>query len=58
MRQRENNFQDKYRRYVKRDSEDADLKRKALTAVAAKVARVACATIKHDTDYRPLHGLR
>ena len=58
VRQRENNFRDKYRRYVKRDPEDADLKRKALTAVAAKVARVAYAMIKHDTDYRPLHGLR
>ena len=47
-----------HQRYVKRDPEDADLKRKALTAVAAKVARVAYAMIKHDTDYRPLHGLR
>ena len=58
VRQRENNFRDKYRRYVRRDPDDADLKRKALTAVAAKVARVAYAIIKHDTDYRPLHGVR
>ena len=58
VRQRENNFRDKYRHYVKRDPEDAFLKRKALTAVAAKVARVTYAMIKHDTDYRSLHGLR
>ena len=58
VRQRENNFRDKYRRYVRRDPDDADLKRKALTAVAARVARVAYAIIKHDTDYRPLHGVR
>ena len=33
-------------------------KRKALTAVAAKVAGVAYAIIKNDTDYRFLHGIR
>ena len=58
IRQRENNFRDKYRRYISRDPNDRDLKRKALTAVAAKVARVAYAIIKHETDYRPLHGVR
>ena len=58
IRQRENNFRDKYRRYIRRDPDDRDLKRKALTAVAAKVARVAYAIIKHETDYRPLHGVR
>ena len=58
IRQRENNFRDKYRRYIRRNPEDRDLKRKALTAVAAKVARVAYALIKHGTDYRPFHGVR
>ena len=58
VRQKENHFRDKYRRYVQRDSDDKDLERKALTAVAAKVARVAYALIKHGTDYRPLYGLR
>lgn len=58
IRQRENNFRDKYRRYIRRDPDDRDLKRKALTAVAAKMARVVYALIKHETDYRPLHGVR
>ena len=58
IRQRENNFRDKYRRYIRRDPDDRDLKRKALTAVAAKMARVVYAIIKHETDYRPLHGVR
>ena len=58
IRQRENSFRDKYRRYVRREPENAHLKRKALTAVAAKVARVAYAMIKHETDYRPYYGVR
>lgn len=58
IRQRENNFRDKYRRYIRRDPDDRDLKRKALTAVAAKMARVTYAIIKHETDYRPLYGVR
>lgn len=58
VRQRENGFRDKFHRYVKRDPEDKDLKRKALTAVAAKMARVAHAVIKNETDYRPYHGVR
>lgn len=41
VRQKENNFRHKYRRYVQRDPDGKDIKRKALTAVAAKVARVA-----------------
>ncbi len=37
----ENSFRDKYERYVKQDPGNADVRRKALTAVAAKMARVA-----------------
>jgi len=53
IRQRENSFRDKYRRYIKKDPDNRDLKRKALTAVAAKMARTAFAVIKTETDYRP-----
>lgn len=58
IRQRENSFRDKYNRYIARDRNDRDLKRKALTAVAAKMARVAHALIKNNTDYRPFYGVR
>ena len=52
MRQRENSFRRKFQRYVPRDPDDADLKRKAYTAVAAKMARVAHSLIKRNADYR------
>lgn len=58
IRQRENSFRDKYNRYIARDRNDRDLKRKALTAVAAKMARVAHAVVKNGTDYRPFFGVR
>ena len=52
IRMRENSFRDKYQRYVARAPDDADLKRKARTAVTAKMARVAYALIKRDCPYR------
>jgi transposase len=48
---RENAFRDKYERYLTDNPFDADRKRKALTAVAAKMARVVYAVIKKDADY-------
>jgi len=48
----ENAFRDKYERYLRGHPNDADTKRKALTAVAAKMARVAYAVIKKDQPYR------
>jgi transposase len=51
IRMRENAFRDKYERYLSENPLDADRKRKALTAVAAKVARVAYAVIKTGSDY-------
>lgn len=59
VRQRENSFRHKYDRYVSANPLDADLKRKALTAVAAKMARVAYAIIKKNQPYRHFfeHGL-
>ena len=52
IRMRENTFRKKFENYIKRDPTNADLKRKAYTAVAAKVARVAYGVVKHQTNYR------
>ncbi len=46
VRMRENSFRDKYEHYVKSAPNDADRRRKALTAVAAKMARVAYRIVK------------
>lgn len=48
---RENAFRDKYRRYAASAPEDTDLKRKARTAITAKMARVVYALIKHGQPY-------
>lgn len=53
MRQKENGFRDKYERYIAKDRNNADLKRKALTAITAKMARVVHAVIKSGGQYRP-----
>ena len=53
VRQKENSFRDKFERYIARNRRDADLQRKALSAVAAKMARVVHAVIKSGRDYRP-----
>jgi transposase len=53
MRQRDNSFRDKLGRYTERDRHDADLRRKAVTALTAKMARVVHAVIKGGTEYRP-----
>jgi transposase len=53
--QRENSFRWKYERYIRKDPNDADLKRKARTAIAAKMARVAHALVKRESDYRGYH---
>ena len=53
VRMRQNTFREKYARYIKSDPQNPDRKRKALCAVAAKVARVAHGLIKTGSDYRP-----
>jgi transposase len=53
VRMNENSFRDKYERYTRQDPGNPDVRRKALTAVAAKIARVAYAIVKHD---QPYHG--
>jgi transposase len=55
---RENEFRSKYQRYLNSNPLDADRKRKALTAIAAKMARVAYAVVKHGTDYQPFFEQR
>jgi len=52
IRMKENTFRRKYQSYVKADPDNADLRRKAYTAVAVKMARVVYALIKTDADYR------
>ena len=51
--QRTNSFRDKFERYVSHDRHNGHVRRKALTAVAAKVARTAHAIIKSGHPYRP-----
>jgi len=53
IRQRDNSFRSKFERYVARDRDNPDLRRKALAAIAAKMARTAHAVIKRGVDYRP-----
>ena len=52
VRMNENAFRDKYERYLRATPLDPDRKRKALTAVAAKMARVVYAVIKSGADYQ------
>ena len=55
---RENEFRAKYQRYMNANPLDQDRKRKALTAIAAKMARVVYAVVKHGTDYQPFSDQR
>lgn len=52
-RQRDNSFRDKLGRYTAGHADDPDRRRKAMTALTAKMARVAHAVIKTGTEYRP-----
>ena len=52
VRMPENSFRDKFARYIKTDPDNPDLRRKARTAVTAKMARVAYALIKFERPYR------
>ena len=53
IQQRVNSFRDHFGRHIAKDRDNKDLRRKALTTVAAKMARVAHALVKTGTDYRP-----
>jgi transposase len=52
VRMRENSFREKFARYMRDDPLDANRRRKALTAVAAKMARVAYGIVKTGVPYR------
>ncbi|WQP09145.1 IS110 family transposase (plasmid) [Sinorhizobium meliloti] len=53
IRQRENGFRHKFERYIAKDRDNPDLRRKAMTAITAKMARVVHAVIKSGSEYRP-----
>ncbi len=53
VRMRENSFRTKYERYIRTDPKSPGRRRKALTAVSAKMARVAYSVVKHERAYRP-----
>ncbi len=61
--QRANSFRDKFERYIAKDRDNAHLRRKAFTAIAAKMARTVHAVVKSGEPYRPffegaIHGGR
>lgn len=51
--QKANSFRDKFERYIAKDRFNANLRRKAYTAIAAKMARTAHAIVKSGESYRP-----
>ena len=51
--QRATSFRDKFERYLAQDRHNPDLRRKAYTAIAAKMARTIHAVIKSGEPYRP-----
>jgi len=48
-----NSFRDKFERYIAQDRHNPDLRRKAYTAIAAKMARTIHAVVKSGEPYRP-----
>jgi len=52
VRAKQNSFTKKFCDYTRHDPSNPDLRRKAYTAVAAKMARVVYAILKAGTDYR------
>lgn len=52
---RANSFRDKFERYIAQDRHNPDLRRKAFTAIAAKMGRTIHAVIKSGEPYRPFY---
>jgi transposase len=52
VRMQQNSFRRKFEDYVRPDPQNGDRRRKAYTAVAAKMARVVYAVITSGIDYR------
>ena len=55
IRMTENTFRQKFERYTRSDPKNGDLKRKAYTACAAKMARVIYGLMKDQQLYRAYH---
>lgn len=55
VRKTENSFREKYERYMSVDPGCRDRRRKAYTAIAAKMARVAYGIVKSGVPYRAYH---
>ncbi len=51
--ERTNSFRDKVERYISKERHNAHLRRKAYTAIAAKMARTVHAVVNHGDPYRP-----
>ncbi len=51
---RTNSFRDKFERDISKDGHNGHLRRKACTAIAAKIARTVHAVVNHDEPCRPL----
>ena len=52
--QRTNSFRDTFERYIAKDRHNKHLRRKACTAIAAKMARTVSGIIKHGEPDLPL----
>ncbi len=52
--QRANSFRDKFERYITKDRHNTNLRRKASTAIAAKMARTVHAVVKSGGTLSPL----
>ena len=50
---RTNSFRDTFGRSISKDRHNAHLRRKACTAIAAKIARAVHAVVNHGDPYRP-----
>ena len=51
--QKTNCFHDKFERYIAKDRQNTQLRRKAYTAIAAKIARTVHGIINRGEPYRP-----
>ncbi|VEB95345.1 Transposase IS116/IS110/IS902 family [Cedecea lapagei] len=52
VRMQENTLRNKYERYIREHGDNPDQRRKAVVAVATKLARIAHSLVKKDVDYQ------
>lgn len=53
VRAKTKSFRDKFERYISKDRHNVHLRRKAYTAIAAKMGRTVHAVVNHGTPHRP-----